>query len=146
MDRRPSDEPSTIHAQIKSWTAAIRKGSLPPFPHEVPDTIPVSIVRIQRVQMQKLIQYVKEAAKHADIMYRNAYVFKLRDTFSDPAFGGNGTRRCCPTQIDCHPTPLGAKLLTLRGQEKRSFLGRVHPTTLQLKNSASRSACILLLI
>jgi hypothetical protein len=77
---------SSNHAQMKSWTAGIRKGSLPPFPHEVPDTIPVSIVRIQRVQMQELIRYVKVAAERAEEMYRNAYELKSRDTFSNPLF------------------------------------------------------------
>ena len=65
---------------MKQWSATVWKGPLPPFPYEVPGAVPVCCVKIQRVQMKKLISYIKTAAAVSLEKYKAAKELKLRPT------------------------------------------------------------------
>lgn len=74
---------STTGAHMRSWRASVWKGPLPPFPYEPQGpAIPVTCVRIQRVDMQGLIACVKTAAESALRRYKEAIRLDNRPTYS----------------------------------------------------------------
>lgn len=73
---------STPRARMRTWTAAVRKGPLPPFPYEPPSAVPVTCVRIQRVNMKELIACVEAAAGKAVEAYNKARKLEMRSTWS----------------------------------------------------------------
>ena len=72
---------STSRARMRTWSAAVHKGPLPAFPYETPGALPVTCVRIQRVDMQRLAALVKEAASKAVEAYNAARKLANRKTF-----------------------------------------------------------------
>jgi hypothetical protein len=73
---------STSRARMRTWSAAVHKGPLPAFPYETPGALPVTCVRIQRVDMQGLAVLVKEAASKAVEAYNAARKLDNRKTLT----------------------------------------------------------------
>lgn len=73
---------STSRARMRTWSAAVHKGPLPAFPYETPGALPVTCVRIQRVDMQRLAALVKEAASKAVEAYNAARKLDNRKTLT----------------------------------------------------------------
>lgn len=79
---------SSSRSAMASWRAQVRKGPIPQFPYESESAIPVAFATIQRVDMNKIIELVREAAKKANDAYNNAYELIPRQT----EIGGVGPR------------------------------------------------------
>jgi hypothetical protein len=73
---------STSRARMRTWRAAVRKGPLPAFPYEAPGAVPVTCVRIQRVNMKELAALVQGAAEKAVEAYNAARKLDNRATWS----------------------------------------------------------------
>ncbi len=60
---------SSRHASMHEWTAKVRSMPVPDFPYEESSFMPIACATVQRVNMRKLCEIVKTAAKEAVIAY-----------------------------------------------------------------------------
>jgi hypothetical protein len=67
---------------MRTWIVAVHKGPLPEFPYETPDVLPVTCVRIHRVDMKGLSALVNAAATETVETYNAALKLDNRATFS----------------------------------------------------------------
>jgi hypothetical protein len=69
---------SSGHARMHEWTAKVRIMPVPDFPFEENSFMPIACATVQRVNMIKLCEIVKRAAKQASAAYIDARNLRLR--------------------------------------------------------------------
>jgi hypothetical protein len=70
---------SSKHASMHEWTAQVRSIPVPEFPYEESSFMPIACATVQRVNMPKLCEIVKAAARSADEAYLDARRLQKRD-------------------------------------------------------------------
>jgi hypothetical protein len=121
---------STSRARMRTWSAAVRKGPLPAFPYEAPGAVPVTCVRIQRVDMKGLAALVEAAAVKALEAYNAARLLSNRPTCSNDGATYLVYRRQLPDRF----------FLTRAQQYDRSQPWNANTDTFVLRNHSQSSA------